>query len=84
METAKQYATQLVEEIRKEIYWGVITTADVNPERERARLNKAKTVALICVDKMINLLDELDTNVDADLYGNIKQFKDVRTEINKM
>ena len=53
--TPKQYATELVDEIKKEIYWGVITTADFNPERERVRTEKAKTVALLSINKMLAL-----------------------------
>jgi hypothetical protein len=51
--TPKQYATELVAEIKKEIYWGVITTADYNTERERVRTEKAKTVALLSINKTI-------------------------------
>ena len=58
--TPKQYATELVDEIKKEIYWVVITTADFNPERERVRTEKAKTVALLSINKTIRNIGMAD------------------------
>lgn len=63
MITAKEYATELVDSIKKEIYWGVITTADFNPERERARINKAKVIALMLVDRMVDTLDRMNSGL---------------------
>jgi len=58
--TPKQYATELVDEIKKEIYWGVITTAEFNTERERVRTEKAKTVALLSINKTIRNIGMAD------------------------
>ena len=48
------------------------------------QLKNAKQCALISVNRIIDLLDDLDLNVDADLYGDIKQQKDIRAEIEKI
>ncbi len=75
--TEKQKAQELVSLFRSKIYEGVITNADVNPQREKARDEKAKSVAILHCDQLLNEIDErfqgfLDWDVKA-YYERVKK-----------
>ena len=56
MDQSKLKAEELVDKFRKEIYKGVITSADFNPARDKARNVKAAQCALIAVDEIIYVI----------------------------
>ena len=67
MNTAIDYkAKELVDKFREEIYRGILSSANIDPAREKARNEKAKQCALICVDEILKLNTWVDEDYQRD------------------
>lgn len=82
MTKAEEEAKQLVDKFRQEIYKGQLFQANVNPERERNHLEKAKQCALICSEMLITENETIEFMVNQRF--NLEYWQQVKEAINNL
>lgn len=80
---AKEKAQELVNKFREAIYKGQIFTDDFNPIRERNHIERAKSVAIICVNEILDTCPQKENEIFGVSKG-IKYWQSVKAEIEKL